>query len=216
VILINAVLKKYMPLVDFLAEILGSEAEVVLHDVSDLQKSVIAIRNGHISGRKIGAPATNFALSVMKNASYSKRDFTTNYRGKSENGKTLKSSTYFIRDDNGKLIGMLCVNIDFEKFIQLRDSIDRFISLPNSDDENEIECFSSSVEKVAYECIDNIIKKSGVSPERMSQDEKIEIIKQLNDRGIFLLKGSISEVALQLKVSEATIYRYLNKVKKED
>jgi predicted transcriptional regulator YheO len=30
-----------------------------------------------------------------------------------------------------------------------------------------------------------------------------------------LLKGSVSEVASQLKVSEATTYRYLNKIKKE-
>ena len=52
---INAYLKKYIPLVDFLAEVFGDDAEVVLQDVSDFNNSVISIRNNHISGRKLGA-----------------------------------------------------------------------------------------------------------------------------------------------------------------
>jgi predicted transcriptional regulator YheO len=50
----------------------------------------------------------------------------------------------------------------------------------------------------------------------MTQNERIAIIQELNKDGVFLLKGAISEVAEQLKVSEVTIYRYLNGVKKAD
>ena len=39
--------------------------------------------------------------------------------------------------------------------------------------------------------------------------EKKEVVDALNDRGVFLLKGVVSEVASRLDVSEQTIYRYL-------
>ncbi|MEA4960594.1 MAG: helix-turn-helix domain-containing protein [Lutispora sp.] len=39
----------------------------------------------------------------------------------------------------------------------------------------------------------------------------MEIVKQLESQGVFLLKGPVQEVAKHLKTSETTIYRYLNK-----
>lgn len=215
-IVINPLLKPYVAIVDFLAEVLGSNAEIVLHDVSDIDKSIVAIRNNHISNRKVGDPGTNLALKILKDGKYSNKDYITNYKGISENGKTLKSSTYFIRDPERRIIGMLCINMDHDKLIQFRNYLNGIIDFPLEDNEEKtIERFSTSVEELAFESIDTAIKNFGISPERMAQDEKIQIIKELNNNGVFLLKGSVSEVASQLKVSEATIYRYLNIIKKE-
>jgi predicted transcriptional regulator YheO len=215
-IAINPLLEPYIPVVDFLAEVLGNDAEIVLHDVSDIDKSIVAIRNNHISNRKIGDPATNLVLKILKDQKYGDQNYIANYQGLSESGKTLKSSTYFIRDGEHRIIGMLCINIDFEKLSQFRNYLDEIIDFPlENDDQKTVERFSTSVEQVAFESIDTVIKNIDVSPERLSQDEKIEIIKELNNNGVFLLKGSVSEVASQLKVSEATVYRYLNIIKKE-
>ena len=213
----NIHIKKYLPLVDFLADVLGSDAEIVLHDIQDVDSSVVAIRNSHISGRDIGAPATNFVLKIMKDARYSDLDYVSNYIGISETGKTLKSSTFFIRDGKRNLGGLLCINVDIEKFMRLKDYIDNFIGLSQiTDDKKIVERFSTSVEKLALDSIETVINKTGVPPDRMTQSERIAIIQELNKDGVFLLKGAISEIAKQLKVSEVTIYRYLNGVKKAD
>ncbi|WP_279388728.1 helix-turn-helix transcriptional regulator [Hydrogenispora ethanolica] len=209
-------MEKYVPMVDFLAEVLGDDAEIVLHDMSDINNSVVAIRNSHVSGREIGAPATNLVLKILKDHKYGDTNYITNYQGVSGSGKNLRSSTYFIKDDQRRIVGMLCINIDFEKLAQFRNYLDNLIGFaPDSNAEKTVERFSASVSELALESIETVITNFGISPERMSQDEKIEIIKELNNSGVFLLKGSIGEVASQLKVSEATIYRYLNKVKKE-
>jgi predicted transcriptional regulator YheO len=213
----NRYIVKFLPLVDFLADVLGSDAEIVLHDIQDVGSSVVAIRNNHISGRDVGAPATNLVLKIMKDARYSDLDYVSNYRGISETGKTLKSSTFFIRDSKRNLVGMLCINIDIEKFTRLKDFVDNFIGLPQvTDDKKIVERFSTSVEKLALDSIETVVSRAGVPPERMTQNERIAIIQELNKDGVFLLKGAISEVAEQLKVSEVTIYRYLNGVKKAD
>lgn len=214
---LNPLLAKYCSMVDFLAEVLGKDAEVVLHDVEDIDHSVVAIRNGYISGRAVGSPATNVILKIMKDDCGDGANFLSNYRGVSADGKTLRSSSYFIRDDERRLIGILCVNIDSSKFEQFRDYLDGFLGLPPQglEADSTVERFSNSVEDLALDSIENVIEESGVPPKRMSLDEKIAIVKKLNDNGVFLLKGAISRVAAKLNVSEATVYRYLNGIKKE-
>ena len=48
----RAQLERYIPMVTFISEICGKNYEVILHDVSDPENSVISIFNGHLSGRK--------------------------------------------------------------------------------------------------------------------------------------------------------------------
>jgi predicted transcriptional regulator YheO len=219
---IHPLLASYLPMLDFLAAVMGKDAEIVLHDVSHMDNSVVAIRNGHVSGREVGAPTTNLALKLIKNGKYGDSDFLANYKGQADDGKTLKSSTYFIRDNRKKLIGMLCINIDMSRFEQFRDFLEGIVGFPehpvgasNAEKDTLIEHFSNSVEAVAFESIDSVLKERNISPKRMSQDEKIDVIKDLNKSGVFLLKGAVSEVAVRLKTSEATVYRYLNKIKKK-
>jgi predicted transcriptional regulator YheO len=52
----SALLSAFIPMVDFLAEVLGEGCEVVLHDVTNPERSVIAIRNSHVSGRDVALP----------------------------------------------------------------------------------------------------------------------------------------------------------------
>lgn len=51
-------LYSYTTTVKFLGSVLGPDYEVVLQDLSNINHSVIAIENGHISGRTIGSPLT--------------------------------------------------------------------------------------------------------------------------------------------------------------
>ena len=211
---INAYLKKYIPLVDFLAEVFGDDAEVVLQDVSDFNNSVISIRNNHISGRKLGAPATNLVLKVM-NGNFTDKNYITNYRGVSAVGKVVRSSTYFIKDDKNVVVGMLCINIDIDKLVQLKNHLDGILKLPEEIFEKTTERFSVSAEGLASDSIETILEESGISPERMSQEEKMEVVYKLDKNGVFLVKGSICKVASVLNVSNATIYRYLSKIRRE-
>ncbi|HOX30992.1 MAG TPA: PAS domain-containing protein [Spirochaetales bacterium] len=211
----NPLLRNYIPLVDFLAEVLGERAEVVLHDLGDVEKSVVAIRNGHISGRRVGSPATNMVLKTLVHGSGGAKEYLANYKGLAADGRALRSSTMFLRDDAGGLIGILCVNIDTSELERFRDCLDRLIGTQRAPAEGEaIERLSSSVEELALDSIEAVVAAAGVSPSRMSQEEKIEIVRKLNDDGVFLLKGAIPRIAAKLGVSEPTAYRYLNCVKK--
>lgn len=204
----------YKPMVKFLAEVLGENCEVVLHDVNDFENSIVAIENGHLSGREVGDSLTDLALNVLKDQKRLESNYLTNYTGKTFAGKKLRSSTYFIKAEN-EVKGMLCINIDVSKYIAARDLLDSFIGdhqklKKDAAEEDFSEQFTSSIEELIDSIIENSIGNSAVHPKRMTADEKKAITKKLDDKGVFLLKNSVSKVANKLYTSEATVYRYLN------
>lgn len=107
----NETVRRFLPMVDFLEQILGKNSEIVLHDFSDPDHAIVDIRNGIVSGRKVGGPATDLALKIMHDPKYRDLPFITGYEGRGAGGKTLESATYFIRENN-EIVGMLCVNTD--------------------------------------------------------------------------------------------------------
>ena len=120
-----------------------------------------------------------------------------------------------IKDDKNVVVGMLCINIDIDKLVQLKNHLDGILKLPEEIFEKTTERFSVSAEGLASDSIETILEESGISPERMSQDEKMEVVYKLDKNGVFLVKGSICKVASVLNVSNATIYRYLSKIRRE-
>ncbi|MGM0602448.1 MAG: helix-turn-helix transcriptional regulator, partial [Bacillota bacterium] len=197
----------------FLAEVLGENCEVVLHDLNNLENSIIAIENGHISGRKVGDALTDLALKIVREGHDLEKDYMTNYTGKTKDGKDLRSSTYFIKKDS-KVAAMLCLNFDVSKFIEARDLLNEFITGDKKEnktiEDNSSEKFTNSIEELMHSIIENHISRISVPPKRMTAEEKKAVVKELEEEGVFLLKNSIAEVAGELETSEATIYRYLN------
>lgn len=225
----NSLLQHYVKLTEFLGLALGPDYEVALHDLTDKNRSIIAIANNHISGREIGAPLTNVALSILRDKSYETSDYRLHYYGVSVNGKDLRSNTMFIKQ-NGRLIGMLCINFDDSRYRNISNEIlglchpDLFVSdvLPLSKDEAQPlparsapEKFRNSTEAVAVDAISRELEHLGVSPERLTSDERLRIISALEASGIFLLKGAVKDVAAGLHCSQASVYRYLSQLKND-
>ena len=216
----NPYVEPYINLVDFFADFLGKNAEVVLHDFSDLEHSVVKIRNGYISGRKKGDPSTDFAMRAIKEAEPGTH-YRCNYHGITKEGKQLKSATYYIRNRNNEIVGMLCVNLEVEHYLSARRYLDGFFMI---DKDREAKDFRSSPDTVNEnfgksipELIEASLKKAigiyNCEVNRLSYSEKEKIIEQVNAEGIFLLKGAVSKAALMLNISEPTVYRYLGKIK---
>ena len=228
----RSMLQQYTILVDFLGQVLGPDYEIVLHDLSSMSNSIVAIANGHISGREVGAPLTSLALTMMSDKRYLNKDFHVNYNGMTKENKILRSSTMYIKDDLGKLVGMLCVNFDDSRYHELSTKLfqlchpDQFVeqnltirssqidtsSLYSYD---EAEQFPNSIATIMENVIREVIQQDGVPPERLTKGEKIRIVRLLDEQGVFLLKGAVNYVAKALHSSPASIYRYLNQQNKK-
>ena len=227
----NALLQHYVKLTEFLGQALGPDYEVALHDLTDKNRSIIAIANNHVSGREIGAPLTNVALSILRDKSYETSDYRLHYYGVSINGKDLRSNTMFIKQ-NGRLIGMLCINFDDSRYRAISNQVmglchpDIFVEdvvIPAAPEPGAApaparhtpEKFRNSTEAVAIDAINRELERLGVTADRLTSEERLKIIGALETNGIFLLKGAVKDVAACLHCSQASVYRYLSQVKND-
>ena len=196
-------LYSYTTTVKFLGSVLGPDYEVVLQDLSNINHSVIAIENGHISGRTIGSPLTSAVFQMLSSKVYEEDDFIANYKGVAENGHILRSSSMFIKDSNGNPIGLLCINFDDSRYMELHEKL-----LSSRITEN----FAIDVASLREQIFNDATANFTTPVDRLNQNERKEIMIKLYEQGLFQLKGSIPFVAKRFSCSQATIYRYLGEI----
>lgn len=229
-----SILHQYTLLVDFLGKTLGPDYEVVLHDITCEPSKVIAIANSHISDRTVGSPTTNAALQMLAANSYKTNDFLYNYQVATEDGRILRASTMFIKDEDGSPIGLLGINFDDSRYKDFCRSLlsaihpDTFLKgnpslkmtasagasqedTPSQPD-SLAEDFSMDISTLMEKSFDSVTASLGSPIDRLTQQEKKEIVQKLQERGVFKLKGGISFVAKRLSCSPATVYRYLGEL----
>lgn len=211
---IPPLLAGYINVVKGLGTILGRDCEVLLHDVSHPESSIIACENGHVSGRAVGSPMTDFGLIMLKDPEYQKMNGVYNYLAKTEDGKILKCGVCFIKDDAGKIIGFLCINMDVTKAHAAKELLDEFFKvdteLSMSPDVYK-ERFSRELDDVVSASLSAAREKHG-DLASLSRRDKLAVIGELDSSGYFLVKGAIERLALEMGKSKFTIYAYLRSV----
>ena len=207
-------LDRYIPVTEFIAEMMGPDTEVILYSVTD--RSVYYVINPMDEEMVVGSGLRSLERRFLENRLYDHESFVVNYRALSKHRNKLKSATLFLRGDNRQLIAMLTVNANVDRLVELRDMLNEMVSghrpYDNQHGTSFYNSFEVSVEGIVSTTIRKELDKDKVPPDRLSQQEKIEIVRCLDQQGIFLVKGAIVEVAKSLQTTETTIYRYLNKL----
>lgn len=79
--------------------------------------------------------------------------------------------------------------------------------------ENITENLTPDINEQMYNLYQTTVQDMNIPMDRLTQEERISVVKQLNEQGFFKLKGAVQYAARQLFCSTASIYRYLNELK---
>ncbi len=206
----NQELQKYIPVANMIAKTFGRQCEVVIHDLSIPQNSVVYTINNHVTGRQIGQSFEHLVKEVLLSKNFD-GDCTANYMTLVAGGREIKSSTTLLRDSGGKLVGALCINVDVKPLKDAMAFMGDFINVEPATPENEVEPFSNVME-IVDDLIDKIIDQDTV--DNLKRKEKIDLIQFMDEKGVFLIKGAIDKVAQRLNISKVTVYSYLDEIKR--
>ena len=214
-------LEPYAKLVDFLSAALGYNCEVAFHDLTSKDQEIVAISNNPISGREVGAKLSNLSLHYLEEKQYLDHDYVMNYKTVGNDGKLMRAATYFIKEEGREMpVGMLCINVNISDLEYLTSTIKKILGIKEEKDiefkmDNPVEILSSPLDEMIdmyiKECLEKMGFPSYFLAERLNVDEKIKVVKYLQEKGTFKVKGAIVLVAEKLAVSEPTVYRYLKK-----
>ena len=204
----KSILKHYADIVPFLGEIVGENCEVVLQDTRPDQNCIVAIANGHVSGRHVGDGSSELVLQAIKDQEHPRTD-RYNYMARTKDGRVIKSSSVYITDDEGKTIGLFGINYDITNLIMAGNAIG---SLVNADKggETKVDALTTNVTDLLDQLIEEADQYIAKPVAMMTKEDKIRAVQFLNEKGAFLVKKAGDKVTKHYDISKYTLYNYLD------
>ncbi|MDY3057629.1 MAG: helix-turn-helix transcriptional regulator [Mediterraneibacter faecis] len=193
----------------------GSSCEIAIHDLKtkDLEKSIVYIENGHVSNRQTGDGPSGIVLETLQSDPSTIHD-KLSYLTKTEDGRILKSSTFYIRDDDGSISYIFSLNYDITAFTAASTAIQSLIATKD----NLPDLTGDSPRQITHnvnELLDLLIKqavaKVGKPVAMMNKDDKVAVVQYLDHAGAFLITKSGDKVSSYLGISKFTLYSYMGK-----
>lgn len=207
----HPILKQYIPIANMLVQTFGEECEVVLHDLRTPKQSVVYVANNKVTKREVGQSFQHLVPQVILSDTL-KDDVVSNYYFTTDDGKLIRSSSALIRDENEIIIGAMCINLDTSRVTQSIAWLESMLpnrTLPTQ--QNELVEKPEHITEIVTSLIDNIIKDINVS--ELKREDRIELIRFMDSKGIFMMKGAIEQVAEKMNITKVTVYSYLDEIK---
>ena len=186
-----------------LSETFAPFCEVVVHDLTNPKRAIMAIHN-NLSGREKGQPATQLGLSRISDPNFPQ--VIANYANRFGDGRQAKSTSIGIKDSSGRYVAALCLNIDLTMFLGLQSALGQFVSSEANAAVRESLDPTGAGAIRAY--IDRFAAKYATTPRALKAEERRLLMRELKTEGILRVRRSMEIVAEHLGVSRASVYSY--------
>lgn len=116
-----------------LQKFLGEDSEILIHDYrKGYDHTIVYALNADLSGRHVGgSPKGGMITQFGKSIEPLKDSIQTFSNGPKD--RFFKSFTTLIPDENGKIIGSVCVNLDVSQLLIAQNALQAFIQHPATD-----------------------------------------------------------------------------------
>jgi D-arginine utilization repressor len=193
-------LNSYCSIAEAISLLFYPYAEVVLHD---LKSGRVAAIYNNFSKRKVG----DESLLEEIEATNEFPDIFPVYLKTNWDGRKIKSISATLRDQKGKAIGLLCINLDLSKWDELHHFLGSWLN--NVTQSQPAELFKDDWREKINSYVSAYLSQEGTSLKLLNKTNKKALVLALHKEGAFKAKNAANYVADVLNLSRATIYNYL-------
>ena len=206
----------YERLAKAIAAQFGTNCEVVVHDLKsgDPEHTIAVIENGHVTHRKQGDGPSRIVLDALKESDPAKLSDSAGYLMKTHDGRILKCSTVYLRDESGVPEGVFSINYDITELLMAERAVDSILHV--KEEKQTPERIPQSVNELLDDLIEQSVRLVGKPVAMMSKEDKIKAIAFLNQAGAFLITRSGDKVSKYFGISKYTLYSYIDAKQSQD
>lgn len=202
------ILKK---LAEAIVSMFGRNCEVAVHDLSRPGNTLIYIA-GNVTSRNMNAPADDLLKKTLCDEPEAHQDLH-NYTTISQDGRPLKTTTLFLRDNDGKLFAAFCIYLDTTDFFNAAQTLAPFTGTGKTGENQAVDPLALPAVETIESLFSHNLVEIGRQPATMTTQEKIRLVSLLEEQGVFQMKGSVNRIAELCGVSKYTIYNYLKTIR---
>lgn len=194
-----------------LAAQFGENCEVVIHKISpdDIEHPIVSIENGHVTSRSLGDGPSQIVLESLQKDPGELKDHL-NYSTRTHDGRILKSSTVYYKDEEGNLDLIFSINYDITNLIAVNSTIESLTKTSDDNKDRDPDYIPQNVNELLDDLIEESVKLVGKPVALMNKDDKIKCIQFLNKKGAFLITKSGEKVSNFFNISKYTLYSYID------
>lgn len=176
--------------------------EVVVHDLTDPKHAIFAIEN-NLSGRKIGQPATELGLIRIQDPEYAA--VITNYANQFSDGRQAKSTSIGIKDESGRYVAALCLNIDLTLFQGFQAALGQFTGVETGAVHESLN--AANADRIRAK-IDEFAAARATTSRSLKPSDRKQLIQDFKNAGYLEVRRGAEIAAAHLGISRATVYSY--------
>ncbi len=200
-----------------LQKFLGENSEILIHDYrKGYDHTIVYALNPAVSGRAVGgSPKGGMITQLGKDIGPMKDSIQTFSNGPKD--RFYKSFTTLIPDENGKIVGSVCVNLDVSDLLNAQRALGAFVQYPMTH-----HAPTNDIDALATKNVDDILKYYMKQAELlvgkpmglMNKEEKIRALDYLDQKGVFKISKTSVLLCETLQVSKYTLYNYLEEARR--
>lgn len=186
----------------------GDSCEVVIHQLGrdSAEHSVAAIENGHVTGRQVGDGPSQVVLEQLQAGGKAAED-QYGYLTRTPDGKLLKSSTMYIRDQSGQVAAIFSINFDISALSMVERALGDFLAPRSAKPPERI---ATNVTDLLEDLLEQSVQLIGKPVALMTKDDKARAVRFLSGKGALLITKSGDKIAKFFGISKFTLYSYLD------
>jgi predicted transcriptional regulator YheO len=191
-------------LAEGIAQTFGSNCETLVHDMSKPDHPILAIYNGHVSGRVVGSTVDILgSQDDGPDEAVFKEDFI-NHLVVTSSGQYIKSTTVSLKGQDFHYA--LGINFDFTALRRVSSVLDDITSV-----DTDLKQAINTTGQLST-IFENCLAAVGKPILEMKKADRERLIAFMKSKGAFKIQKSVPYVARRLNVSRSTIYHYLNSI----
>jgi len=204
----------------------GDSCQAILYSLEEAEQcrgTVIAV-SGTATDAKPEDPLSSFIRDHIQTQGYKN---SYGFINKAFPGLVLRTSIQFLfSDGQQEAIGCLCIHHNIVHIKMITSFLEELTRPSNLEDENEQEEHKVADER-SYRASDIqgflnsiisefIVERIGDGNfSALEKSDKLALIAELDQRGVFLVKGAVNLIAKRINVSKFSIYNYLDEIRVE-
>jgi predicted transcriptional regulator YheO len=190
-----------------LCRTIGPQCEVVIHDLADMEHSIVWIM-GAVTERKVGGCMTSKGLSLVHSGD---TQDNYNYTTRTRSGKMVNSSLVFVKEKNGRPVIGVEINFDTSPFVAFRHTLEGLTEPDEAYDFHD--AFIDDAPQMLESMLQQAVGLIGKPVPNMIKADRLRVVQILDEAGAFELRKAVPAVASYLDVTRFTIHNYLNEIR---
>lgn len=200
-----------------LQKFLGDKCEIVIHDYrKGYDHSIVYAFNPELSGREVGGPPQSGMITQFGNDIEPFKESIQSFSAGPKD-QFYKKCTTLISDENNKIVGSVCLNLEISGFLLAQNAMQSLIQYPPQEPPAPLPEKDSILTKNVDEILQHYVQQAetivGKPMSLMNKEEKIRALDFLDQKGVFKITKTSVQLCEAFQISKYTLYNYLEEAR---